>query len=68
MKLSHRIVGRGGEEIAHAGRKITPAILKEIQKAKVTEIEIDTTDLEGAFTAADVVDTTTGEVLARSQR
>jgi DNA-directed RNA polymerase subunit beta len=63
MKLSHRVVGRGGEEIAHSGRKITPAILKEIQKAKVTEIEIDTTDLEGAFTAADVVDTNTGEVL-----
>ena len=68
MKLSHRVVGRGGEEIAHSGRKITPAILKEIQKAKVTEIEIDTTDLEGAFTAADVVDTTSGEVLARGQR
>ena len=63
MKLSHRVVGRGGEEIAHSGRKITPAILKEIQKAKVTEIEIDITDLEGAFTAADVVDTNTGEVV-----
>ena len=63
MKLSHRIAGRGGEEIAHSGRKITPAVLKEIQKAKITEIEIDTTDLEGAFTAADVVDTNTGEVL-----
>jgi DNA-directed RNA polymerase subunit beta len=63
MKLSHRILGRGGEEIAHSGRKITPAILKEIQKAKVAEIEIDTTDLEGAFAAADVVDTNSGEVL-----
>jgi DNA-directed RNA polymerase subunit beta len=38
-------------------------VLKEIQKAKITEIDIDTTDLEGAFTAADVVDTNTGDVL-----
>ena len=37
--------------------------MKEIQKAKITEIEIDTTDLEGAWAASDVVDTTTGEVL-----
>ncbi|HEV8524037.1 MAG TPA: DNA-directed RNA polymerase subunit beta [Terriglobales bacterium] len=63
MKLAHRVVNRQGDEIAHSGRKITAAILKEIQKAKVTEIEIDTTDLEGAYTAADVVDTNTGEVL-----
>ncbi len=38
-------------------------MLKEIQKAKITEIDIDTTDLEGAFTAADIVDTASGEVL-----
>jgi len=63
MKLAHRIVNSKGDEIVHSGRKITPAILKEIQKARVTEIEIDTTDLEGAFTAADVVDVKTGEVL-----
>ena len=37
--------------------------MKEIQKAKITEIDIDTTDLEGAFTAADIIDTASGEVL-----
>jgi DNA-directed RNA polymerase subunit beta len=63
MKLAHRIVNKSGEEIAHSGRKITPSVLKEIQKARITEIEVDTTDLEGAFTATDVVDTKTGEVL-----
>ena len=63
MKLSHRVVGKGGEEVAHAGRKVSPAILKEIHKAKVSEIEIDLGDLEGAFTAADIVDTNTGEVM-----
>src|SRR5215510_3608822 len=63
LKLAHSIKDKSGHEVAHSGRKITPAVLKEIQKAKITEIDIDTSDLEGAFTAADVVDTNTGEVL-----
>jgi DNA-directed RNA polymerase subunit beta len=63
LKLTHRIAGKGGEEIAHAGRKITPAIMKEIHKAKISEIEVETNDLEGAWAASDIVDTTTGEVL-----
>jgi DNA-directed RNA polymerase subunit beta len=63
MKLARRIATKGGEEIAHSGRKITPAILKEIHKAKLSEIEVDVADLEGAYTAADVVDTSSGEVL-----
>src|SRR5882757_9141989 len=63
MKLAHSIKSKSGEEIAHSGRKITAAILKEIQKAKISEIEIDISDLEGAWAAADIVDTTTGEVL-----
>jgi DNA-directed RNA polymerase subunit beta len=63
LKLTHRIAGKGGEEIAHAGRKITPAIMKEIHKAKISEIEVESNDLEGAWAASDIVDTTTGEVL-----
>ena len=63
VKLAHSIKGRNGDEIAHSGRKINPAVLKEIQKAKINEIPIDATDLEGAFTAADVVDTETGDVI-----
>ncbi len=63
MKLAHSIKSRSGEEVAHSGRKISAAILKEIQKAKVSEIEVDSTDLEGAWSAGDIVDTTTGEVL-----
>ena len=62
LKLSHRIA-KGSEEIAHAGRKVTASVLKEIQKAKISEIEVELGDLEGAFTVADVVDTNTGEVL-----
>jgi len=63
MKLAHSVKSKSGDEVAHSGRKISPATLKEIQKAKVTEIEVDTTDLEGAWAASDIVDTTTGEVL-----
>src|SRR5947208_6880597 len=63
MKLAHSVKSKSGEEIAHSGRKISAAILKEIQKAKIAEIEVDTTDLEGAWSASDIVDTTSGEVL-----
>ncbi len=63
MKLAHSIKSKSGDEVAHSGRKISPAILKEIQKAKIGEIEVDTSDLEGAWAASDIVDTTTGEVL-----
>jgi len=63
MKLAHSIKSKSGDEVAHSGRKISHAVLKEIQKAKISEIEIDTTDLEGAWSASDIVDTTTGEVL-----
>ncbi|MGB7149088.1 MAG: DNA-directed RNA polymerase subunit beta [Terriglobales bacterium] len=63
MKLAHSIKSKSGDEVAHSGRKITAATLKEIQKAKISEIEIDMTDLEGAWAASDIVDTTTGEVL-----
>jgi DNA-directed RNA polymerase subunit beta len=63
MKLAHSIKSKSGDEVAHSGRKISAATLKEIQKAKIGEIEVDTTDLEGALAASDIVDTTTGEVL-----
>ncbi|HEX7962529.1 MAG TPA: DNA-directed RNA polymerase subunit beta, partial [Terriglobales bacterium] len=66
VKITHSIKNKSGDEIAHSGRKITPSVLKEIHKARITDIEADITDLEGAFTAADVVDTNTGEVLLES--
>ena len=43
--------------------KITPSILKALRNHKVTSVEIETAELDGAMTLADVVDTTTGEVL-----
>src|SRR6266404_1974874 len=63
MKLAHNIKSKSGDEVAHSGRKISAATLKDIQTAKISEIEVDTTDLEGAWAASDIVDTTSGEVL-----
>src|ERR1700710_1292483 len=56
-------VHSGSDEIAHSGRKITASILKALRNAKIKKVEIETAELDGAMTAADVVDTTTGEVM-----
>src|SRR4051812_46123508 len=56
-------VHHGSDEIAHSGRKITASILKALRAAKTKRVEIEAAELDGAMTAADVVDTTTGEIL-----
>ena len=63
MKLSHAITTKGGDTVVGQGKKITPSLMKEIVKAKITQVEVAPNDLEGAFIAADVVDMSTGEVL-----
>ncbi len=52
-----------GEEIAHSGRKITPSILKALRAAKVGEVEVELSELDGAVAASDVIDHATGELL-----
>jgi DNA-directed RNA polymerase subunit beta len=61
-KLSHAVT-KGGETVVPQGRKITNSVYKEIQKAKVEQVEVAPNDLEGAYVAADVIDMETGEVL-----
>src|SRR5947209_226796 len=68
IKLTHAIKDKSGNEVAHSGRKVTNAVLKEIHKAHLNEIEIDVNDLEGAMTAADVVDQATGEILMEANQ
>jgi len=63
QKFTHRIANAKGEEVVHGGRKLTPAALRDLGKAKVNEFEIEPAELEGAFAAADIVDRNTGEVL-----
>jgi DNA-directed RNA polymerase subunit beta len=62
LKLSHAISTKGGETVVAQGKKITPSVFKEIQKAKIERVEVAANDLEGAYAAADVWDKETGEV------
>ncbi|MEO5923932.1 MAG: DNA-directed RNA polymerase subunit beta [Bryobacteraceae bacterium] len=61
-KLSYAI-SKGGETVATQGKKITNSVFKEIQKAKIDSVQVESNDLEGAYVAADVIDMETGEVL-----
>jgi len=63
LKLSYAINAKGGETVVGQGKKITPSLYKEIQKAKIAQVEVAANDLEGAYVVADVVDMSTGEVL-----
>jgi DNA-directed RNA polymerase subunit beta len=63
LRLSHAVTAKGGEVVVPQGKKITPALLKAIQAAKIQQVEVAPNDLEGAFVAADVVDMNTGEVI-----
>ncbi|PYT27561.1 MAG: DNA-directed RNA polymerase subunit beta [Acidobacteria bacterium] len=62
LKLSHAIA-KGGETIVGQGKKITASLMKEIQKARIQQVEVAPNDLENAYVAADVVDMSTGEVI-----
>ncbi len=68
VKLSHPVVSRSGEQVLAAGKKVTSAILKEFQKAKIDHVEVAPNDLDGAFVVADVVDMSTGEVLLEANQ
>ncbi len=62
LKLSKAITAKG-ETVVPQGRKITRSLYDAILKSKIEQVEIDRTDLQGAFIAADVIDMSTGEVL-----
>src|ERR1700735_2628818 len=66
-KPAHAIVAKG-EEIAHSGRKVTPSIMKALRAAKIAQVEVEAAELDGAMTAADVVDTSTGEVFMEANQ
>ncbi len=67
MKLSKAIATKN-ETIVPQGRKITKTLYEAILKAKIEQVEIDRTDLQGAFIAADVIDMSTGEVLVEANQ
>ncbi|HVT91233.1 MAG TPA: DNA-directed RNA polymerase subunit beta [Bryobacteraceae bacterium] len=65
LKLSHAITQKG-ETVVPQGRKITKSVFEAIQKAKIEQVEVAPNDLEGAYVAADVIDMSTGEVMAEA--
>jgi DNA-directed RNA polymerase subunit beta len=64
-KPAHGVV-HNGVEVAFAGRKITPHSLKALRAAAIDRIEVEAAELDGAYTAADVVDLNTGEVVVEA--
>jgi DNA-directed RNA polymerase subunit beta len=64
-KPAHAVLHKG-EEIAHSGRKITAHTIKAIRAAGIDKVEVEAAELDGALTAADIVDTNTGEVIVEA--
>ncbi len=56
-------IKNGAEDIGTAGRKISPSVLKALRAAKIEAVETETSEFDGAMTASDVVDLSTGELL-----
>jgi len=68
MRVSQAIKDEQGNVLLPPGRKITDAVLKSLAEAGVSEVPIAVNDLEGAWAASDVVDLSTGEVLAEANQ
>jgi DNA-directed RNA polymerase subunit beta len=64
-KPAHAVL-HNGAEIAFSGRKITAHSLKALRAAGVDRVEVEQAELDGALTAADVVDLNTGEVVVEA--
>ncbi len=62
-RSSVAIAGGKGEELVSAGRKISASSLKHLRSNNITSLEVETSEFDGAMTAADVVDMATGELL-----
>jgi DNA-directed RNA polymerase subunit beta len=68
-KLTHEIKHpRSGDVIVGGHKRITEALFKELSKAGVNQVRATASDLEGAYTVADIVNRQTGEVLVESNK
>src|SRR5262244_1533833 len=57
MKVDFDIKGRGPDPIVRGGKKVATSALDALRKAGITEVEVDSSQLEGAFAVADIVNT-----------
>jgi DNA-directed RNA polymerase subunit beta len=64
-KPAHAVL-HNGDEIAHSGRKITAHTLKALRAAAIERVEVEQAELDGALTAADIIDLNTGEVIVEA--
>jgi DNA-directed RNA polymerase subunit beta len=63
MKVDFEIKGRGPDPIIRKGKEISRTSLEALRKAHIGEVEMDPSQFEGAYAAADIVNTETGEVI-----
>ncbi len=68
-KLTHEIKNpKSDEVIVGAHKRINDNLLKELIKAKISQVRAALVDLEGAYSVADVVNRQTGEVLLEANK
>jgi len=68
-KLAHEIRNpKTDEVIVGAHKRINENLLKELIKARVTQVRAALSDLEGAYSVADVVNRQTGEVVLEANK
>jgi len=68
VRLSHEVKTKSGKVIVPQGRKVTGSLFRELGKSGIESVEISPNDIEGAFAAGDIVDMSTGEVLAEANQ
>src|SRR2546425_3180011 len=66
MKIDFEIKGRGPDPIVRKGKEVTRTSLEGLRKANIGEVEIEPAQFEGAYAAADIVNTETGEVVVEA--
>jgi len=68
-KLTHEIRNpKTDEVVVGAHKRINDNLLKELIKAKISQVRAALADLEGAYSVADVVNRQTGEVLLEANK
>jgi len=69
LKPAESIEDKSGEVLVRGGangKKLSRRDIDTLQKAKIKSIPFDPTEIEGAFLIDDVIDTSTGEVVAET--
>jgi DNA-directed RNA polymerase subunit beta len=63
MKVDQDIKGKGPDPIVRGGKKVATSALEAQRKAGIHEVEVDSSQLEGAFAVSDIVNTESGEII-----